>query len=165
MNTTNHVIKNYHDSSILLSVIEAREIIKNLTKELEDDIDDLGDIIEHEIEYYERCIRLLPTSFKQEQEPSAKINKLETKLMNVEQIMSQLIGGLFNHKKQSGVMNNHLAYLNGSKSSYSIGNESMHPTTRQGDANEEEIRFLKEKVVKLEETVNTLINLISERNK
>ena len=140
---------------------------------------------EWEIEYYETAMMFndrqtyykedfkgysKPDSGDEEQpapvtQPSAETGPLEKKINAIEEVVYQLIGGLFNQEKQSNVIDNHLAYLTGKEVPYSstIGDESIFPTTRQGDANEEEIRLLKQQVSKLEETVNVLLNLLQNK--
>jgi DNA-directed RNA polymerase specialized sigma subunit len=82
---------------------------------------------------------------------------------------------MFNHETQSNVLDFHLKTLSGKKNTNTdsdsdsdsddeeFSNESAWPTTRQGDQNEEDIRLLKQQVLKLEETNNYLIRVIKEQ--
>ena len=150
------------------------------------------DKIQHEIYYYETTIFGVQQTYKddpnscygysqkdrtpepsvtdsdsdEEEMPAPIVDPLEKKINAIEGVVYQLLGGLFNQRTQSSIIDNHLAYLNGSNPS-SSGNqdeyESPFPTTRQGDANEFEIQLLKQQVAKLEGTVNVLIQLLSEK--
>jgi hypothetical protein len=146
--------------------------------------------IQDEIDYYETCISHIQQTYednpesrygyslistnpsgdnKEEEEKevvhpvSEKNDELEGKINRIEEVVYQLVGGLFNHETQFGIIDSHNACLFGRESSSSIGNQSVYPTTRQGDANEEEIRLLKLQVSKLEGTVNILMQLLSEK--
>ena len=98
------------------------------------------------------------------EEPPTKIGSLEKKLDGVENVVYQLLGGLFNQSTQSNMIDSHLSCLRGSEYlGDEIDEDKIWPTTRQGDKNEEEIRLLKQQVSKLEGTVQILIQLLSEK--
>jgi hypothetical protein len=90
-------------------------------------------------------------------------NPLENKINRIEEVVYQLIGGLFNHETQFSVIRGHHACLNGTVNPGGFRDQSIYPTTRQGDANEKEIRLLKEQVAKLEGTVSVLFELLSKK--
>jgi hypothetical protein len=98
------------------------------------------------------------------EEPPTKIKSLEKKLNGVENVVYQLLGGLFNQETQSSMLDSHLCCLRGSEYPGEIDKDTViWPTTRQGDKNEEEIRLLKQQVSKLEGTVSVLIQLLTEK--
>jgi hypothetical protein len=70
------------------------------------------------------------------------------------QVIYQLLGGLFNQRNQVSILESHKNSLFGDacKNEVSI-EEVVWPTTRQGDAHEERIKFLEEKLRQLEEQV------------
>ena len=100
-----------------------------------------------------------------EEEARPVLNPLEDKINGIEEVVYQLIGGLFNHETQFSVIRCHHACLNGTVFASGFSDQSVYPTTRQGDANEEEIRLLKQQVAKLEGTVSVLFELLSEKIK
>jgi len=104
-------------------------------------------------------------SDQEEARPVAATNPLENKINGIEEVVYQLIGGLFNHETQFRVIRGHHACLNGTVFPSGFCDQSVYPTTRQGDAHEEEIRLLKKQVAKLEGTVSVLFQLLSEKNK
>ena len=76
-----------------------------------------------------------------------KNQQLETDVYNLQEVVHQLIGGLFNPNTQEHVMNRQLNILfPGEYSKLSEKNENSFPTTRQGDENQERIHQLEEKV-------------------
>lgn len=83
-------------------------------------------------------------------EQEKQIQKLEDKLEDIETVVRQIIGGIYNHETQSGAIDNHMdTIFNVVKDGYSYANTSKWnswPTTRQGDENEKRIKLL-EKVV------------------
>jgi hypothetical protein len=95
-----------------------------------------------------------------EGEPESKIDSLEKKLDGVENVVYQLLGGLFNQSTQSDIIDSHLCCLRGNEYSGKIDEETIWPTTRQGDQHEKEIQLLKKQVSRLEDTVALLINVI-----
>jgi hypothetical protein len=187
MNTA-ALIKHYKNPSVSICIIEAKEIIQNLegkNKSIEYGLDKK---IQDEIYYYESAIFRAQQLYKDDAEslygysvrprtpsisdsddevekPSKKMDELEKKINGVDNVVYQLIGGLFNQTTQSNMIDYHLYMLNGTKYTNKLDENKIWPTTRQGDANEEEIRVLKEQVSKLEGTVNGLVQLLSEKNK
>jgi hypothetical protein len=95
-----------------------------------------------------------------EGEPESKIDSLEKKLDGVENVVYQLLGGIFNQSTQSNMLAAHLCCLRGSEYQGEIDEKTIWPTTRQGYQHEEEIKLLKQQVSKLEDTVALLINVI-----
>jgi hypothetical protein len=103
---------------------------------------------------------------EERQIPPAKIDDLEKKLDGVENVVYQLLGGLFNQRTQSDMIESHLCRLRGNEYPGEVNKDtSIWPTTRQGDKNEEEIQLLKHQVSKLEGTVQILIQLLAEKVK
>jgi hypothetical protein len=102
-------------------------------------------------------------------EEESRLDQLQEKLERVDNVVYQLLGGLFNHETQNQYLGFHLRTLSGKKYTNTVSDdeeflkESRWPTTRQGDQNEEEIRLLKEQVSKLEETNTLLIRAIKEQ--
>jgi hypothetical protein len=96
----------------------------------------------------------------EEEEPKSKIDFLEKKLDGVENVVYQLIGGLFNQSTQTDMIESHLCCLRGNEYPNKIDEEIIWPTTRQGDQHEEEIQLLKQQVSRLEDTVALLVNVI-----
>jgi hypothetical protein len=167
------LIKNYHNPSLYISILEARTIMSELT-------DDLNRSNQEEIKYYETAIFQVQQTYKEdslsiygyslrprnreEVEDKDKINSLEKKINGVEDVVYQLIGGLFNQTTQSDMIDSHLCSLNGNKyTGNQIDEDTIWPTTRQGDQHEEEIKLLKHQVSKLEDTVALLMRIIKEK--
>ena len=72
------------------------------------------------------------------------------------QVIFQLLGGLFNQRSQSIILQSHLCSLFGEDSIYKnevSSQELIWPTTRQGDEHEERIKYLEDKLRRLEEQV------------
>ena len=78
------------------------------------------------------------------------IGLLSEKLEGLHQVVSHLLGGLYNHKTQSGTLNFHLGLLYPKYGEpFSCKNVSYwetSPTTRQGDENERKIEELEEQL-------------------
>jgi len=107
---------------------------------------------------------LIPEFDSDEEEPESKIDSLEKKLSKVENVVYQLIGGLFNQETQSNIIESHLCCLRGTKYlGDEIDEDTIWPTTHQGDQHEEEIKLLKQKVSRLEDTVALLVRIIKEQ--
>ncbi len=89
------------------------------------------------------------------EEQSETIKKLENKLEGLHNVVYQLVGGLFNHKTQAGIMANHLHHIMGFNNCSSLDKDTskwdISPTTRQGDENERRIESL-------EQTVRDMLN-------
>jgi len=101
---------------------------------------------------------------EERQIPPAKIDDLEKKLDGVENVVYQLLGGLFNQRTQSDMIESHLCCLRGNEYPGEVNKDtSIWPTTRQGDKNEEEIRLLKRQVSRLEDTVSLLVRIIRDQ--
>jgi hypothetical protein len=88
------------------------------------------------------------------EEQSQTIKKLENKLEGLHNVVYQLVGGLFNHQTQAGIMAIH-HHIMGFNNSASIHNDTskwdISPTTRQGDENDRRIESL-------EQTVRDMLN-------
>lgn len=88
-----------------------------------------------------------------------KIEELERKLEGTQNVVYQLIGGLFHHTNQAGIMNVHLDHLfcreNYSNGCKNISKWNILPTTRQGDECEKKITELEEKLKNLEDDLTT----------
>jgi hypothetical protein len=110
--------------------------------------------------YLERELPPIQMSESDEEEPESKIDSLEKKLDGVENVVYQLLGGLFNQSTQSNMLGAHLCCLRGSEYQGEIDEKTIWPTTRQGDQHEKEIQLLKQQVSRLEDTVALLVNVI-----
>jgi uncharacterized coiled-coil protein SlyX len=79
-------------------------------------------------------------------EKADKIQQLETKLENVQEVVYQLLGGLFCGTTQAGILSHHIGHLFGDKNSNDKKTNSSkwgnNPTTSQGDSNENRIDAL-----------------------
>ena len=110
-------------------------------------------------------------SEEEEEEEESRLDQLQKKIDGIDNVVYQLLGGMFNHETQSNILDFHLRTLSWKKNTNTdtdsndeeFLNESAWPTTRQGDQNEEDIRLLKQQVLKLEETNNYLIRVIKEQ--
>lgn len=74
-------------------------------------------------------------------------------------VLYQLIGGLFNQKTQKNVMNAYIDELYAKDDEEELDEEkveSIWPTTRQGDNNEERISKMEETIQKLEKQIEML---------
>ena len=97
------------------------------------------------------------------EEQALTIQNLEEKLDGVQTVVYQLLGGLFNQKSQSQVLQDHLSDLYSEPprvvSRFEDPEEDdseweKWPTTRQGDANEERIQKLKKEFNELASSLN-----------
>ena len=82
-------------------------------------------------------------------EQADTIAKLEKSLDSVHQTVHQLIGGLFNHKTQSGMIDLHNDVLDGDYSNTDDNDTSrwnQYPTTRQGDECEDRVTKLESQI-------------------
>jgi hypothetical protein len=107
----------------------------------------------------------IPEFDREDEEPESRINDLEKKLDGVENVVYQLLGGLFNQETQSDIIDSHLCCLRGNEYAEKIDKDTIWPTTRQGDQHEEEIKLLKQQVSRLEGTVEMLVRLLAEKLK
>jgi len=79
-------------------------------------------------------------------------------------VIYQLVGGLFNQKTQKWIGRSHINVLIGKpeetreEEEEEISAESIWPTTRQGDQQEERIRKMEETIQKLEKQVEMMEN-------
>lgn len=175
------LIQNYHNPSLYISILEARTIISDLSYDLERTNPYYRRFKhslskEEEIKYYETAILQTHQTYKEDPQsiygyslrprtPSdkeEKIDSLEKKINGVENVVYQLIGGLYNQRTQSDIIDAHLCCLSGNKYRGTVDEDTICPTTRQGDQHEEEIKLLKRQVSKLEDTVALLIRIIKE---
>ena len=88
------------------------------------------------------------------EEQSQTIKKLENKLEGLHNVVYQLIGGLFNHETQAGIMGLHLGFMgfnNCTSIEHNTSKWDISPTTRQGNENERRIESL-------EQTVRDMLN-------
>jgi tRNA U34 5-carboxymethylaminomethyl modifying enzyme MnmG/GidA len=81
------------------------------------------------------------------EEQKNKIQKLEEKISNIDEVIKQLVGGLFCQSTQEGILENYLRVLDGEGFSSKLLPEDTHnwnhwPTTRQGDDCEKRIADL-----------------------
>ena len=203
------LIQHYHNPSLSISIIEAKEIIQDLERDLkghrcyckspvriftekEKEQQQEKDVnIQHEICYYETSIFRTQQAYKDDaqsvygyslrprtpsvsdsdsedevdEEPESRIDILEKKISSVQDELYQIVGGIYNQQTQSNVIDNHLSQIYHGKTSVAIDEEkeSIWPTTRQGDANEEEIKLLKQQVSRLEDTVAVLVRIIRDQ--
>jgi hypothetical protein len=99
---------------------------------------------------------------KSDEEEDSRLDQLQEKLERVDNVVYQLLGGLFNHEIQNQQLDFHLRTLLGKKYTNTDSDdaefleETKWPTTRQGYQNEEEIRLLKEQVNLLKQQVSKL---------
>lgn len=89
----------------------------------------------------------------QMEEQSAKINeqsetiqRLEKKVEAIHSVLYQLIGGLYNQRTQSNILEKHLSILCEIEPDYTDAPYHKWPTTRQGDQHEERLKALEERV-------------------
>ena len=88
-------------------------------------------------------------------EQDKTIQRLSDEIYSMRAVVAQLIGGLFCHKEQRGIMNKHLDILYNDDTTPEIkceeGKWEEFPTTRQGDENEKRIEKLEALIKKVEE--------------
>lgn len=181
MKESNKIFQDYQNSGLYFSLEEVRERIEDLTTQLkgskyyyrriqneeekEKQREEIFEI-QDEIDFYNQQIynkeiyNLTQKQDIEEKEPETKIDVLEKKINGVEGVVYQLLGGLFNQETQTNVLDSHLEYLKGNIYTGKIAEQSIFPTTRQGDQHEEEIRLLKQQVSRLEDTVSLLVRII-----
>jgi tetrahydromethanopterin S-methyltransferase subunit G len=87
------------------------------------------------------------------------IDGLSKKLEGVHRVVHQLVGGLFCHRTQNGIIYIHLNQLGYGYEEATTENDThpskYYPTTRQGDENTERIEKLEEKLKNLEDDLST----------
>lgn len=206
------LIQHYHNPSLLISIVESREIISDLDRDLKliryylknkietftekekEEQQEKEVNTQHEIYYYETSIFRIQQGYREDpeslygyslrpgtpsvsdsdsdsedeaevEEPPTKIDSLEKKLDGVENVVYQLLGGLFNQSTQYNMLNSHISCLRGTTCTSELEGQSIWPTTRQGDQNEHEIKILKQQVSRLEGTVEMLVRLLAEKLK
>ena len=181
MKESNKIFQDYQNSGLYFSLEEVRERIEDLTTQLkgskyyyrrlqneeekEKQREEIFEI-QDEIDFYNQQIynkeiyNLTQEQDIEEKKPETKIDVLEKKINGVEGVVYQLLGGLFNQETQINVLDSHLEYLKGNIYTGKIAEQSIFPTTRQGDQHEEEIRLLKQQVSRLEDTVSLLVRII-----
>lgn len=78
------------------------------------------------------------------------VEKQQKKIDGIEQVVYQLVGGLFNPNTQSDLIDTHLGIMNIHNYKHNDANNNskwgIWPTTRQGDSNEERIEKLEKNV-------------------
>ena len=109
--------------------------------------------------------KLKMSTYESIQKENAELRQMVEKHANeIEQCKSvvyQLVGGLFNQRTQKWMGKSHTDVLMGNKyeppetkeEEEEIWAESIWPTTRQGDKNEERIRKMEETIKQLEERI------------
>jgi hypothetical protein len=95
------------------------------------------------------------------------VDELNQKIENQKIVIYQLLGGLFNHSEQKNILNKHIDTLDGETDESFVTVSSRweyYPTTRQGDALEEQldeccilVNDLKARTERYEEVVDELI--------
>jgi uncharacterized coiled-coil protein SlyX len=94
-------------------------------------------------DYTEELEPIVPKHYEFE----SRIYDLETKLSAAQETIFQLLGGLFNQETQKGFLDAHLRFLyTGRALTDEEIEESLWPTTRQGDENEARIQQLEENI-------------------
>lgn len=84
------------------------------------------------------------------EEQASIIKVMESKLEGLQNVVYQLLGGLFNHDSQAGALNHHLSMMLNNKEqvndTINTSKWTIWPTTRQGDENAERIAILEEEI-------------------
>ena len=86
-----------------------------------------------------------------QEKTNKKVNKLDKKVEAIKDTVYQLLGGLFNQRKQSHMLAIYLAHLN--QTNYEDVNISEYdkwPTTRQGDVLESRMNAMELRMIQLE---------------
>jgi uncharacterized coiled-coil protein SlyX len=92
------------------------------------------------------------------------IERMEEKLENVQTVVRQLLGGLFSHDSQRGMLNAHLDHLcygklrGDRKYDDDTSKWCQYPTTRQGDSNETRIEALESQMAAAGELLYNMTN-------
>jgi len=91
------------------------------------------------------------------------IQEMEEKLRNVQDVVYQLLGGLFSPHSQSGVLNHHIDTLfdhnNSNDNKYTNSSKwAQYPTTRQGNSNENRIDALEAQMAAAGELLYNMTN-------
>jgi Mg2+ and Co2+ transporter CorA len=160
------IIQSFNPSIKNVTIADAKVRVKDLIKSLDymtyfrrqetspDEATTISEI-EAEIDFYEDQI------FKEKEKE--KFDVLESQMFAIQETTYQLLGGLFNPKTQGHTLDYHTnklfqtpCVINEEASSREIS----YPSTRQGDANEEQIELLKQQVSKLEGTVASLTQMV-----
>ena len=118
--------------------------------------------LKHRMSNLEYDIECTPTlnEFKQQ---NRKIKKLRKQLKGTQEVVYQLLGGLFCHRTQSAILEEHTARLFDIPYNPDLNQEDTHkyghyPVTKQGDENEKRIEKLESLVANMMNTM-TPINL------
>ena len=116
----------------------------------------------------DKRFELLESEFRQQKlENKVHVDELNKKIENQKIVIYQLLGGLFNHSEQKNILNKHIDTLDGETDESFVTDTSRweyYPTTRQGDALEEQldkccilVNDLKARTKRYEEVVDDLI--------
>jgi len=95
------------------------------------------------------------------EEQAEIIKNLEKKIDNTQEVLYQLLGGLFSHESQSSILQNHMNILHGDKpliERHDTSKWGLYPTTRQGDSNESRIDALESQMAAAGELLYNLTN-------
>jgi chromosome segregation ATPase len=90
-----------------------------------------------------------------------ELEDTKTQMKDIKESVYQLLGGLYNHKTQEKILDQSIAVLFSEEvdvPNEEYNDESIWPTTRQGDKNEARIQKLEETMdVLVDETINNLV--------
>ena len=92
-----------------------------------------------------------------------ELEAAKTEMKDIKESVYQLLGGLYNHKTQEKVLDQAVSVLFSEEvddKNEEHNDESIWPTTRQGDENEARIKKLEETMdVLVDEAMNTLVRI------
>jgi len=131
-------------------IVENSRILEERVENLEMDLDTTLSELSELKHTFEEQENMWNNRFRDQQETidiqDSKIIRLEYKLESIQQVVEQLISGLFNQKTQRNIQQLHMNLLYGEKDDICVsGDTSMwthYPTTRQSDDHEERILAL-----------------------
>jgi hypothetical protein len=149
MNIHQVVENGRHLENLIMEQTEDIEILKQHTHSLENNC---SRKIMNNSRYMEELIALKSYEIRMLKET---VEELTKKLDGINDVVYQLVGGLFCHEKQNGMMGIHLSNLGfdefkNATRQYDTHPSGIWPTTRQGDEN-------RERIEKLEETMKTML--------
>jgi len=141
------IIQHYHNSSLSISIVEAKQIIQDLERDLKG----------HR-HYCKSSVRTFTEKEKEQQ---------QEKDVNIQHEICYYETNIFRTQQQEkddaqSLLRPRYHWILDSDNDEEES-ESIWPTHCQGNTNEEEIRLLKQQVAKLEETVASLVRIMKEQ--
>lgn len=132
-NLTPYTLMNNHQ------IVESGQLLELRVEDLEVHVEKLLNLQVKQ----KKTIKNLKKTIEDQRESIALV---VDRMNSMEDVIYQLLGGLFNHTKQKGILQTHIDILlykrYDENTTVNLSKWDNYPTTRQGDSNEERIEFL-----------------------